>query len=217
MRQSSLQNSWGKDMIAWVTIMGLSIALLAVSAGARGPEPRMALVHMAIAAIVSIVLAYLAIRDTQKLIDSNARRSVIAASTARFMGMVWTWGALGLLITYATGILSWREWWQFFIAFFVAAGLCLFFSATLQKDADAGKDDETMLSLGRYLAIGQLVGMLIVMVGLVIDGKMQRYINPRIGWEDWAANNIFFFGAFALAAISLFAIRAQAPATDKSS
>lgn len=204
-------------MIAWITIISLSIALLAITAGGRGLEPRLALVHMVIAAIVSIVLAYLAIRDTQRLIDSKASRSLIAASTARFMGLLWSWGALGLLITYATGILSWREWWQFFLAFFVAAGLSLFFSATLKKDADAGKDDETMLSLGRYLAMAQLGGMIIVMVGLVIDGKMQRYINPRPGWEDWAANNIFFFGAFALAAISLFAIRAQAPSPGKSS
>ena len=201
-------------MIIWALGIAGSVALLAISAGGRGLDLRMAYVHMAIAAFVSIFIALTAIREARALHAQNASRSEIAASSARFMGLVWTWGALALVVTYGSGILSWHEWWQFFLAFFVAAGLCLFFSATLKKDADIKKDDETMLKLGHYLAVFQLIGMTIVIAGLLLDGKMTRFSAPRPGWEDWAANNIFFFGAVALVAISLVALIGRARRPD---
>ncbi len=46
------------------------------------------------------------------------------------------------------------------------------------------------------------------MIGLIIDGKMTRFLVPRHG--DWAANNIFFGGALALAVISAYALKASA-------
>jgi hypothetical protein len=104
-------------------------------------------------------------------------------------------------------VLVWREWWQFFLGAGAASGVCLFFSAVLDKDARQGREDETMLKLGRTLAIVQLVGMLIAVLGLLIDGKMTRFLNPR--YTDWAANNVFFFGALAVAAISANALRAK--------
>jgi hypothetical protein len=102
-------------------------------------------------------------------------------------------------------VLVWKEWWQFFLAFAVGAGLCLYFSAALDKDARAGREDETMLRLGRYLAIVQLAGMVIAVLGLLIDGKMSRFLTPR--YTDWAANDVFFFGALAVGVISANALR----------
>ena len=63
-----------------------------------------------------------------------------------------------------------------------------------------------MLSLARYLTIGQLAGMVIAMVGLVADAKMPRASRK----PDWAASAIFFFGAAALATISADALRRTA-------
>jgi hypothetical protein len=57
-----------------------------------------------------------------------------------------------------------------------------------------------MLKLARIVAIVHLAAMVITVVGLIVDGKMVRFLNPR--HQDWAAQNIFFFGAIALAAIS---------------
>jgi hypothetical protein len=74
------------------------------------------------------------------------------------------------------------------------------FAATVKKYA-------TMLRWARFLAILQLVGMIVVMLGLLIDGKMVRFLNPR--HTDWAANNIFFFGALALAVISGYGLKAN--------
>lgn len=187
-------------------IIAVGLSVLAVSAGAHAGNPSMAYVHFATAAVIVSLLALVALRGARVLRVTHAPEATISAHLARHMGLVWTWGALALLITYPTGVLSWHEWWQFFLAFAVAAALCLFFAATLTKDAESGSTDATLLKLGRYLTFAQLGGMILVMVGLVIDGKMTRFINPRPGWEDWAANNIFFCGAFALSIISAYAI-----------
>ncbi|HUS97972.1 MAG TPA: hypothetical protein VMX97_14690 [Hyphomicrobiaceae bacterium] len=196
-------------MFFWMTCIAASVALLAIGAGGGGQDWRFAYAHMAVAALVSVAFALIAIRETRALAGRNASRHEIAAVSAQFMGLVWSWCALALLTTYATGILSWKEWWLFFIAAAIVAGLCLFFAATLKKDATSGSDDETLLTLGRYLSMLQLGGMIVVVIGLLVDGKMTRFLNPRPGWEDWAANNIFFFGAIALAAISAAALKGQ--------
>lgn len=196
-------------MILWLVVFAVSIAVMAVSAGAQGLDPRMAYIHMAVAAFVSVILALLAIREIFAAARSDIAPTAIAALAARYMGLLWSWGVLGLVSTYATGILQWKEWWQFLIAFIVAAGLCLFFSAILKRDADAGNSDETFLKLGRILTIVQFIGMLAVMIGLALDGKMPPNVNARPGWEDWAANHIFFFGSLALAAVSAAALKAQ--------
>jgi hypothetical protein len=44
-----------------------------------------------------------------------------------------------------------------------------------------------------------------VVVGLIVDGKMTRFKTPR--FTDWAANNIFFCGAFAVAVICAYALK----------
>jgi hypothetical protein len=183
----------------------LSIVGLVLTAALKTKMPLLAYLHFAIAAAVPAVLATLAIVQAGQLQHSRASPSAVAASTARYLAMVWAWGALGIAVTYATQVLSWREWPQFLAAFSVAAGLSLAFSAMLSRDVAAGKDDPTLLRLARILSIAQLVGMAAVVIGLLLDGKMTRYLTPR--YTDWAANNIFFCGALAVAAICAYALK----------
>ena len=110
-----------------------------------------------------------------------------------------------LLTTYATGVEVWREWTHFTLACVVLAALCLLFGTMLQRDADAGRDDQAMLKLANGLSVALLAGMIITIVGFLIDGKMLRFLNPR--FTDWAANNVFFFGAVAMAAITGYALK----------
>jgi hypothetical protein len=118
------------------------------------------------------------------------------------MALVWAWAALSLLLTYVVA-LSWIEWWQYVLGAGAIAALCLFFARMLARDAAAGREDQAMLKLARYLTVGQLVGMIAAMIGLVIDDKMPRSHEQ----PDWAASAIFFFGAASLAIISLNALR----------
>jgi hypothetical protein len=194
-----------RGMVGAILGISISVAALVVTAAARPGNVNMAYLHMVIAAGVAILFAVMGVHATRTEVEAGKSRGRVAASSARSMGLIWTWGALALFATYATGILVWKEWMSFFLAFFVAAGLCLFFAATLDKDAAAGKDDPTLLKIANYLSMAQLIGMIVTMLGLLIDGKMTRFLTPR--FTDWAANNIFFFGALALAAVSAYAVK----------
>jgi hypothetical protein len=182
-------------------IFGLSLAIgvaaVVFSAASGRPE-----LHMGLAALACLAFALLAIWERHRLAASGAREAALASSTAGFMALVWAWAALSLLITYVF-VLSWIEWWQYVLGAGAVAALCLFFGGMLSRDAAAGREDQTLLKLARYLTVGQLAGMIIAMVGLVLDGKMPR--NPEK--PDWAASSIFFFGAASLAIISLNALR----------
>ena len=161
---------------------------------------------MTVCALVAITMIGAALAEVRNLKADGASDAVIASANARFMSFVWIWGALSLLVTYNFA-LSWREWPPFFLAFVAAAGVCLFFAATLKEDDKRGTYDGTMKKLGRYLTLAQVIGMGITMAGLLIDGKMTRFLNPR--HTDWAANNIFFFGGLALFVIGLNALKSM--------
>lgn len=191
--------------VAPLIAAALSLILLVVTADARAEDVRMAYVHAAISAATALFMAGVAIRQCRALLAKAASASEIASSNAWYMGVIWAWGMLALVAIYGTGVLIWKEWWHFVLAFAVAAGLSFYFASTLKKDALAGKEDETMLKLARYLAMVQLAGMVITMVGLIIDGKMVRFLTLR--FTDWAANNVFFFGALGIALISAYALR----------
>lgn len=186
------------SLLIWMATLAIGICSLILSAASRQPT-----LYMAVTALVAIAIAAMALKDQQSLEDANASMSARSASTARYMGLVWAWGALALLVTYHFLFEAWREWPLFVAAFAAVAVLCLFFAAVLQRDADQGKEDETMLRLGRYLTIGQLAGTIITIAGLLIDPDKQFLNVKRL---DWAATNVFFFGAIGLAAISASAL-----------
>jgi hypothetical protein len=194
-----------KSIILTTAAIAASVIALVLTAAMKAKTPAFAYAHLAIALAAAAAFAAVAIRDMSRLGAARATPSALAASNAGHLGLVWTWGALAIAVTYGTEVLSWREWWQFLLAFVLAAGLCLFFSATLKKDAAGGKVDHTLLGIARVLSIVQLVGMAAVVIGLLVDGKMSRFLTPR--FTDWAANNIFFAGALAVAAISGYALK----------
>ena len=167
--------------------LAIGLAIIVLS-GAVGDVS----IHTVAAALISLSMAAMAVTENRQQRKAGASENVVAASTARYMGLVWVWGALSLFTTYYF-ILSWKEWLVFTGAFAVIGALCLFFAATLDRDEAAGRTDETLQKLAKYLSIGQLFGMVIVMLGLIIDGKFPAAAEGNPGWQDWAANNIFFF------------------------
>ena len=188
----SLQTGW---------IFALALGLGATITTALAKEPG---VHMAVVAAVALLYAARGIFVHRAETAKGASRSAISSSNAASMGLVWLWGGIAMLVIY-TGILTWREWWQFALAFLAAGAISLGFASLLARDAAAGKDDVTMLKLARTFAWVQLGGMVATMLGLVIDPD-KRFLIVRERWEDWAANSIFFFGAAALAVLSIWAL-----------
>lgn len=192
-------------MIISALSLTASVALMVLFVARRADGVQMAYAHMCIAALVAVGFAVAFFKQNSELRTAKASQSAIAANTARYVGYVWCWGAACLLTVYATGLLQWREWLHFSLACVVLAGACLAFAGMLQKDANAGKEDAAMLKLAHRLAILLLAGMVIAIVGFLIDGKMTRFLNPR--FTDWPANNVFFFGAVSIAAIAGYALK----------
>jgi hypothetical protein len=186
-----------QSVVSWALILGLGAAAAVYAADTREP-----IALLGAAGIVNLLLVAVALSERRTLSAAAAAASKIESVTARYMGLIWIWGAAALVLVY-TLVLQWREW-PLFSAFFAGAGLMSFgFSAMLAKDAAKGKDDPTMLRLGRYLAIGQLVGMIVTMIGLAIDPDKEFLDTSDV---DWAGNGIFLFGALALAIVSAHAL-----------
>lgn len=158
---------------------------------------------MALTAAACSAFVALAVFARARLVAAGAGETAIAAAGALDMALVWAWAGLSLFVIYAF-VLSWHEWWTYVAGAAVVAGLCIGFAAMLRRDAAAGRRDETMLKLARYLTMGQLAGMTVAMIGLIVDSKMPRALDE----PDWAASTIFFFGAAALAAVSFNGLRA---------
>lgn len=184
----------------WITTLTICLAAIILSGAAGLPT-----LHTVVAALIGLCIAGMAVGENWQQRKAGVSENTVAATTARHMGLVWVWGALSLFVTYFF-ILSWKEWLVFTLVFAVVGILCLFFAATLDRDERAGRKDETILNLAKYLSIGQLIGMCLTMVGLVLDGKFPITVKETVGWQDWAANNIFFFGAFSIAIITANAL-----------
>jgi len=194
------------SIILWALGIGASVTALVATAALKPHYVGMAYAHMAIAAGASIAMALIAMGQLrEEATDSKAHRALKASLGLQYMGLVWGWAMLALFVTYAF-VLQWREWWHFVLAFALLAGMCLWLAAALRKDAQSDADDDTLLTLARIMTIAHLGAGVITMLGLIIDGKMMRFLVAR--HQDWAAQNIFFFGALALAAISWSALTA---------
>lgn len=192
-------------MVAWILAIGVSVAALVISAAARPGNVNMAYAHLLIAAGTNILFALLAIRELAASAAAGDSRDALAAKSARAMGLVWTWAGLVIFVTYATGVLAWKEWPAHVVGLAVAGGVCLAIANILMKQTDADGNDETMLSMARFGTIAQLVGMVLLMLGFLVDGQMKRFLVER--FTDWPAKNVMFFGAMALAAISGAALK----------
>lgn len=195
-------NRAGRDvplssMIACFIVLTASlIATIMLSAAAQSTA------LIATTGVAGLFWALIAIRDRRALEAADASPSKIGALTARYMGLVWLWGAISIFVVYVF-ILSWREWPQFFAGFGIVGLVCLGYAALLERDAAAGRDDPTMLKLGRYMAIAQAAGMVVTIAGLAIDPD-KEFIWPVDA--DWAGNIVFLFGALALLAITAHAL-----------
>ena len=86
------------SMIIWVLGIGVSVALLLLSAAKANFWAL-----MSIAALVAILVALSAFVESRSAADNNkAHIGLQASSNLRHMGMVWTWAALATVVTYSS-------------------------------------------------------------------------------------------------------------------
>lgn len=186
-------------------ILPLVICLTGVAGAVATVAADQRVANLVFAGVTALLFAFEAVVALQRLARAGASETRLAQAAAQRMGLVWSWGALALVVIYL-GLIKWHEWWHFFLGFALAAAASFALAVALARDEAAGGGDGTMLKLGRMLATAQLVGMAAAVIGLVIDGKVTRFLNP-VKYPDWAGDNLFLMGAVALAALSLAALR----------
>src|SRR5687768_14219999 len=103
------------SIVGWSLGFGASVAGLVVVAALKLQNTDLAYVHMAIAAAVGFCIALAAARELRQP-GVAASPEVLASVGTRHLGLVWTWGALALIVTYVF-VLQWREWWHFSLVF----------------------------------------------------------------------------------------------------
>lgn len=184
--------------VIWVSILTIGICAIILAAGSG-----IAHYYMATTALISFAIAAIGLREIISLDKANAPLSAVSASTARYMGLVYAWGALALFATYYFILPEWREWPVFTGALALVAAISIFFASAMSNDVARGKDDPTLLKIGRILTIVQFSGTVAAVIGLMIDPDKQFLNTAKL---DWAAQTIFLFGAIALAAISAAAL-----------
>lgn len=195
------------SILVWMMTLTIGICSIVLAAGSGTPS-----IYMIVTALISLAIAAIGLRETIELDKADASLSTVSASTARYMGLVWAWGALAMFVTYYFFPPAWKEWLVFCAAFAIVAAICLLFATAMDNDAAKSAEDPTLLKLGRMLTLFQFAGTVVAMLGLLIDPDKRFLDTSRL---DWAAINIFFFGAMALAAISaaaLFYTRDRQPA-----
>jgi len=192
-------------MVLWMSGIAASVCMLVISAAIGAHVPAAVNAHLVIAGLVSTVMAQIAISETRKLIQSGATDMAVAGSLMRFMGLIFAWAALAISVTYGTGILKWSAWWQYFAISMVLAGLCLFVSRLL-CEAVGQHRDQSMLHLTRYLAGTTLFA---TVIAIAFFGLNRLDPVSTLATSTWAADNVFFFGAFALAAVSSYLLKAS--------
>jgi hypothetical protein len=190
--------SGGYQMVLWMMGIAISVCLLVISAAIGAQVPIVGNAHLIIAGLVATVMALLAIGEARKLIQVGASDMMVTGSLMGFMGLIWAWATLAISITYGTGILEWSAWWQYFAGSMVLAGLFLF-SSRLLCDASHQGRDQTKLR----------ITLLATVTAIAFCGLNQLDMVSAIEIGPWAADNVFFFGAFALAAISSYLLKAS--------
>lgn len=187
------------SQVVWFVLLVAGIAAVVATAATTRTD-----LHLGVAALVATVYAVRGLAIHRANERAGVSRSAQASSNSASMALVWLWGGLSCAIIYAS-FLTWREWWQFALAFTAVGAISFGFAQMMAKDAAIGKEDATLLKLARNLAWLQLAGMIVTMAGLMLDPD-KRFLIVKDRWEDWAANSIFFFGAAALGILSLYAL-----------
>lgn len=186
-------------IVVWILSIGVGTAALTVAAALK-----LHYIHMAVAAAVAVFMALAAIGEVRAAATQEDRAQI----SMRHLGLVWTWTALNLFVTYAFGY-TWRPWLPLFSACFLAGGLCLFVASTLRQAVDDNRPDPLFSQMARLIAIAQLV----VTGSTVLSLFLEMLVLSADGLQQgWAARNLFLFSSLALAAISLNTLRLETAA-----
>lgn len=162
-------------------------------------------IHVLAAAVASLVAVIAGALIGRCEVSSGlepARRT--AARHALLVGLVYLWGSAAILISYYLTDLAWYHAYQYaaYLAVPGIVSLTVFRRHQRPGPVDAIRRD---LGQGRRMAWVQIAAMLAILAYMLLTEEASKGL---VGHEpNWAAVDLFFCGAIALALISLIAIR----------
>ena len=127
---------------------------------------------------------------------------------SRLLARVYLWGALamqGLYTTQLTG-LRWQHAWQYALAMALLALSARTFAR--QVSSPDAADRRQFVAFATPLSLVHALGGAAGLMFLVLSGKIA---SMR---ADWAANQVFFWGAAAVTVVAAIGLRAQARAEN---
>ena len=125
----------------------------------------------------------------------------------RLLAVAYAWGALAMQVLYTTPLtgLKWQHGWQYAaIMALISAGAMLF---ARQLEAGRPGQQRFLMTLAAPLAIGHA---LLAASGLVFLAASGKLLLRR---SDWAANQVFLFGALSVMLLAAVTLRTHARLT----
>jgi hypothetical protein len=184
--------------IIWTLAIGFGIGAMVITAAAD-----MHSLHMTLATLISSSIAACGIRDVYASSEQASSVTGRAAIVTRFMGVLWAWSALVTVVTYGL-VLNWDSWYVAFILLISGAGLCLFVSSILQREANTADGDVRLVGIVNIVARAQFVLACLALGALMAGAKLPVQSLGEPG--AWAGLNLFISTAMGFAVLNGFVI-----------
>ena len=186
------------SMMIWVVALAGSIAAVCFAVAMEAHSA-----HLCATAMISFGIVAAAVNEHRTAEMAGASAYGLAATAARYMGLLWSWSALSAFVVYAM-LLDWPYWVPIVVAMFVACGLCLFVALILDREAAAAKPDAWAPTLVAVMAQSQFAASALLL-GIVAAARGASDVGLG-GAHRWVALNLVLCTAAALLSLTGYLI-----------
>jgi hypothetical protein len=185
------------QMVLWVfgTTFALTLMIVCTAVDYKWAQ-------LGLSTVVAAAMVVTAIRHFTIYRAAQTHPGVQAAVVTRYMGLLWAWATVSLVLLYVCLLNIGLMIGSLLIMTFGSALTLLLISKILDRDAiDAEVDPNTML-LVRLIARMQFVATCVAIGALIAYGKLSSGVSGDA--VIWAAVNVLLTTAIALASLSAF-------------
>jgi hypothetical protein len=193
-------------MVIWIVAIGISLGMMLMTAAAD-----MNAMHLMLATLITSCIAACGVRDVFKSEEDNGCATGRAAILTRYIGVMWAWSAVAILITYDL-VLQWDGWYAAFLFLSIGSAGSLFISSILRREAKTSEGDVRLVGLVNVMARAQFVIACLVLGMLFAGGNFADQLGSA---SAWASINICISTAMGFAVLNGCAI-ATCPAAGNS-
>jgi hypothetical protein len=170
------------SMVIWVVALAGSIAAICMTVAMDSHAA-----HVGATALITIGLVAAAVNDHRAGEMAGDSAFKLAATAARYLGLLWAWSAIATYVVYAL-LLDWSQWVPTVVAMVVGCVMCLFVALVLDREAASDSPDENAVSMVTWLARSQFAfGAIILGIVAAVQNQPEYVFG---GTHKWVAINI---------------------------